>query len=224
MDIRRANLEDASLIAALKSLVWQNDPGNPALIGSALTDASHASSLAVVDGQVVGFIDGFLTHSMEGELRWEVDLLAVHPDYRGIGLATALVQANVEDGVRRGAVFARSLIQVNNVASQRAFIRRNFQPDETICNLHVCAQGSGDQSEPSERPFLVKVQTFSYRGLWMESAFYEDSFAWALAKRLAEGWDIVGAVIPVEQAMWNRAAQVSGFTLVSIYQWWRLIL
>lgn len=57
-----------------------------------------------------------MTYTLEGLARWEVDLLAVHPDFRGKGIAAQLVSPITKTGKARGANFARGLVEVENMA------------------------------------------------------------------------------------------------------------
>ena len=114
IDIRPARLDDAASIAQVKNLTWPHESTKPGLIAAALVDSSHTTLVAAKAGRVMGFVDGFSTFSSQGINRWEVDLLAVHPDHRGQGIGTRLVRASTDSGRERGATIVRALIHLKN--------------------------------------------------------------------------------------------------------------
>lgn len=91
--LRLATRDDAPNIAALKRRVWPDENADLVRIAKALSDPAHTVLIAVHGELVVGFAHAFVTHSAQGAMRWEVDLLAVYPDYRGRGLGVRLLQA-----------------------------------------------------------------------------------------------------------------------------------
>ena len=72
-------------IADLKKAVWPHEAADPDLISAALNTPSHQAFIAKIDGQPAGFVSCFVTSSHEGDARWEIDLIAVHPDFRRRG-------------------------------------------------------------------------------------------------------------------------------------------
>ncbi len=217
VEIRAATTDDASAIALLKSLTWPDEDSDAAQIARSIREPGHATFVATSAGASVGFVDGFSTLSSAGVHRWDVDLLAVHPHYRGQGLGARLVRANTAAGCQRGATCVRSLIHVENVASQRTFARCAYQLDDTLCNLYVLPGASvkpGAQLPPDSH--LIPVNTFNYRGLWLETG---GCGAGAL---LNGDWDLLGAVIPAGQVENERLAKAAGLERVGQYQWWFL--
>jgi len=81
--------------------------------------------VATTGDTVAGFAIAFPTHSLAG-VRWEVDLLAVRPGWRGRGLATRLIRAACAHGARIAPV-ARAVVATDNRASLRAFQRAGFR-------------------------------------------------------------------------------------------------
>jgi hypothetical protein len=125
------------------------------------------------------------------------------------------VRANTAAGRQRGAAVVRSLIHVENIASQQTFARCAYQLDDTLCNLYVLpGVEQGVQLPPDAH--LVPVNTFNYHGLWLETG---GSGAGAL---LDGDWDLLGAVIPVTQTENERLAQAAGLKRVGQYQCWFL--
>lgn len=214
---------DAPGIAAVHAQVWPAQTAVPAQILSALADPDHASFVALSGRAVIGFVDGFLTRAGTGWLRWEIDLLAVRPDFQGRGIAGQLVTACTEAGRQRGAALARALIRVDNLPSQKTFARCGYSVEEAICRLRVCAGGMEGPVTPPPDFFLVPVNTFGYRGLWLEGRLTEASFVAARVALATRPGDIAGAVIPAAQMEADQWAGANGFELVGAYQWWKLL-
>jgi len=230
--IRRANLEDAPGITAVKQGAWPGDSHDETQVAAALNEPDHAAFIAVLErslqgGRVIGFCDGMLTLAADGARRWEVDLLAVLAEARGQGVGRALIAACVEAGRATGAGSIRSLIASENIASQRAFARCGFQSDGDPCRLYVCTdrQPDGGLDSPSVVPdgaYLIPVITCNYSGLWIEGALSAEAFRLARAICDRHNWDVAGAVIPAADRAAQEAAQFAGYALVGEYHWWRL--
>ena len=75
--VRRATPADALAIASVAAEVWPEEVLDGAMIGRLIAETDRVTLVAELDGAVVGFVDGFVTRSASGSLRWEVDLLAV---------------------------------------------------------------------------------------------------------------------------------------------------
>lgn len=220
--IQTALPADAPAIAAVHAQVWPAQTADPAQIGRALADSDHAAFVALAGPTVIGFVDGFLTRSGEGRLRWEVDLLAVRPDFQGRGIAARLVTACTEAGRQRGVSLARALIRVDNIPSRRTFARCGYAAEDSLCCLRVCAQGTESPVTPPAGLSLLPVNTFGYRGLWLEGRLTEAGFLAARAALTDGPGDIAGAVIPAARMAADQWAGATGFDLVGTYQWWSL--
>jgi GNAT superfamily N-acetyltransferase len=128
------SLSDAEGLLAVERETFDESPYSPDQVCSMLAaDAQHAW-LAIGQGRVVGFVAGFPTTGLRG-LCWEIDLLAVHPDWTGRGLATRLVRTAAAQGMRV-ARKARAAIASDNSASARAFARAGFQR-AAACELFI---------------------------------------------------------------------------------------
>jgi GNAT superfamily N-acetyltransferase len=118
-------------------------------------DPRQRAWVAEENGQIVGFVSAFATHSLEAD-RWEIDELAVHPAHQGRGIGTQLVACAVEDGaVPPDLSQARTLIARANIASQRAFAKSRFAPVARVDLLLY--QVSGRVPRPPE-PGLPTVR------------------------------------------------------------------
>ncbi len=130
-----SSLVDAEGLLAVERATFNESPYCVEDLQAMLTDGSQRAWLAVADGTVIGFVAAFPVHSLQG-VRWEIDLLAVHPDWRGRGIASDLVRAAAAGGVDV-AERARAVVATDNVASARAFGHAGFEPVQETCELLI---------------------------------------------------------------------------------------
>jgi ribosomal protein S18 acetylase RimI-like enzyme len=146
------SLADAQGLMAVERAVFDESPYDARQVRTLLADSSQRAWLATVGKAVAGFVMAFPTTSLKG-LTWEIDLLAVHPDWRGRGLATPLVQAAWAHGARV-APRARAAVAADNKASARSFARAGFHQDPEPCTLLIC-QTKDRTLRPSPTPPLL---------------------------------------------------------------------
>lgn len=223
IEIRQAVPADAPHILNIKQAVWPSEsPKGWAYIAEVIALLDHATHLAFVEGTPAGFVDGFMTYTPAGLPRWEVDLLAVHPDFRGKGIAAQLVALSTETGRVHGANFARGLVETENIASQRTFARCDYTLENQYHALMVGSELLIDiLILPPENALLTPVQTINYRGIWVEGAYQKNSFLAGQVLCTQYAWDLTGAVIPTSDITALQIAQELEFTLVGHYQWWK---
>lgn len=222
-DFRQATLEDAQAIAALKQVVWSNASTDVATILNALQTPTHHTHLAIADGQIAGFVSCFMTESAQGKKRWEIDLLAVHPDFRRRGLATKLVEEAVLIGERELYDFARALIQVDNVKSQRTFAENKFITDGQIQTLFVSAKTLSSKQNVASKAVhahLVVVNTLDYRGVWLEEPLSTEAFAKARITCHEKNSSLVGAIIADDDSETCNYAQANQYNPVGKFHRW----
>jgi GNAT superfamily N-acetyltransferase len=212
--------EDLQGIAFVKAQTWPEEQVRRDLIGRVLSAEDHCVHIVRFNRRIAGFVDGFMTLDHEGNRRWEVDLLAVHPSQRGKHYGEQLVKASMAEGRSRKAGWARALVGVENYASQVTFKRCGFMKENSPCSLFISrSQHSQDEPVP-EAAYLLPVTTINYRGLWIENCFEPPIFAYAQQICHREGMDLVGAVIPASDEAGSRSARDAGFDLVGSYEWW----
>jgi GNAT superfamily N-acetyltransferase len=222
--IRLATPDDVATIAQLKNATWQTDQSDVDLIASAITRSDHVSHIACVDESPAGFVSGFTTLSSEGAIRWEVDLLAVLSEYRGKGIAPQLIEASVQSGLEQRASLARALVAFGNTFAEKSFTRCGFEPDEYTSELYI-THGNTEATDVYKRMtgHLISVETFSYRGVWVEEASKLNDFQFAskvISRLSVYGWHLAGAVIPTTNPKAIKAAEGAGYERVGQYRNW----
>ncbi|MBN2471674.1 MAG: GNAT family N-acetyltransferase [Anaerolineae bacterium] len=220
INIRQATPGDAPGIAALQALCWPDQPADPARVAGTLAEPDHATTVIVQDGLLAGFVDSFVTLGAQGARRWEIDLLAVHPDCRGQGMGRILIGANFGAGRRFAPQHARALIRLDNIASQRVFASAGFARAPETCRLVIATYGPDRALIPPEGAHLIPVQTLTYRGIWVEGTLASGAFAAAQDVRARYGWEVAGCVVPLAEAAALEAAQDAGYAPAGEYAWW----
>ncbi|MYF99383.1 GNAT family N-acetyltransferase [Candidatus Poribacteria bacterium] len=166
LDVRLAQPDDAEAINRILQETWK-----VSLLFDVFTD--HISSpvhkvlVAVKDGEVAGFLSAFLVS--KPMLQWEIDLIVVYATSQGKGIGTKLIKEALTYGSNLGAYRAKASIRVDNHASQRAFCKAGFTTDTQVLNLLLWYPLACEPvSYVPETVSLIPVDTFIYRGLWIE--------------------------------------------------------
>lgn len=221
-DIRPARVDDIPGLSQAKQLTWPEEAVRLSQVEKVLHDPAHDIFVAEMQGQVAGFIDGFVTRSAQGVLRWEVDLLAVHPAWRGRQLGQQLILACLKAGKKRGTAFARALIQVENQASQISFERCGFQCQPEILDLYIAPASEVHSPSNESDEYTFAVHTINYSGIWLEEDVSKCSLIAARALCWQEKCELVGTLVIQADLPDNEKMNQSGFTKVGNYQWWTL--
>jgi GNAT superfamily N-acetyltransferase len=82
---------DAEGLLAVDRGTFAESPYNADQVIHLLTRGEQRAWLALVEGEVTGFVTVFPTHTLYGR-NWEVDLVAVQPASQGQGIATELIK------------------------------------------------------------------------------------------------------------------------------------
>ena len=220
--MRQVTQSDAPELAQLIRATGLDHNPDPERIARVSLENNHVTLVeTTVDGTLIGFVDAFSTISAFGTLRWEVDLLGVHPTHRGQGIAQSLVREVVKSGQAIGMTHARALVYVDNGASTKTFQRCGFTPDEAIQHLCVSERSVNEATLAPASAHLLPVSTLTYTGLWIEGEPSLEALRCAQAVRTRYRWDVAGVVL---RAANDTAAQAAGYDLVGEYRWLRLLL
>lgn len=229
--IRVANEEDAAAILWVKQAVWPESRSDLELTKAVITHPEHVTHVAEVEGRVVGFVDGFMTIDSNRAGRWELDLIAVHPDFQNQGMATRLMIESTIIGRWRDAQIARGLVEVSNVGSQRTFARCGYQTTEDIHELYVFQNenlaGQGYKPpkpsglSPVHETGLYYVQTLNYTGIWLEENWSAKRIRIVRKEVDERSFQLAGSVIPQDQTNAIPNLQSENFEQIAQFHWWK---
>lgn len=227
--IRRAMANDASAVAAIVREAFEEAPAPDTLhVARAL---SHGCNYVACRGdQVVGFVGNFLTDSAAGKRRFELDLLAVAEEARGIGVGTALVKATVDAAQRTDADLIRALVGSGNIVMRGICLACGFRRDKTGYALYVLAlPTSAAMAETIPDPLpsdahLVPVETLTYSGVWLEGSLTNAAFIAARERAARESREILGTVVPLSDDGARDRLAANGFEFVGAFDWWTISL
>ncbi len=225
VEIRLATLDDAAGIANVQRVVWPDQHSDAAHVADVLREPYHITYVAVRHDFIVGYVDSFLTMTHDNIRRWEVDELAVHINHQRQRIGLSLMKAATQAGRQMDAVFARALIQVDNVASQQTVARCDYQCTSETYGLYVCHEPLvGERKPPSSDLHLIPVNTLSYRGVWLEGEIESQSFRIARMMCAQNAWQKAGVLLSNDAHEKRGAAVQAGFEYVCEYHWWNLDL
>ena len=134
-----------------------------------LLDASPALSpfmggyVWIANGQLAGNV----TLSLESGRRdlWTISNVAVHPDFRGRGIARQLIEAAIQETRHKGAQLVVLEVQTDNLQAQRLYRELGFQVYDTVAELCLPAHKWAEQTEPASLA-LRKRRPDDWRGLY----------------------------------------------------------
>ena len=126
---------EAQGLLEVERATFDESPYDAAAVQALLSGGRLHAWLAHAGEQVVGFVAAFPTASLGGAV-WEIDLLAVHPGWRGRGLARRLIRAAAGAGASQ-APRARAVVAEDNRASASAFACSGFRASPERCHLLI---------------------------------------------------------------------------------------
>lgn len=129
------SLEDAKGLLAVERTTFNECRYTARQLQAMLTRGSQRAWLAIEDGEPCGFVVAFPISSLEG-VWWEIDLVAVHPDWEGQGVGRELIRTAATAGEHLGCQ-ARAVVSAENVRSARAFASAGFRASPEACGLYI---------------------------------------------------------------------------------------
>jgi ribosomal protein S18 acetylase RimI-like enzyme len=213
--------QDAQAISQIIELAF-HEQASFEQIQQLIIDGNHCTWVAetVESKEIVGFVDGFMTIAQEGTRRFELDLIAVHPDFAGQGIGKQLIHTFSENVI--DADIIRTLVAVNNTAMQRAMTATGYQLETQVHSLYI-SSNSDEKTNRATESHLIPVETFTYSGIWLEGEITKEAIQAAQYQRQKCGSDVIGAVISTENTKAIELVQSTGFEYIKDFQWWTKI-
>jgi GNAT superfamily N-acetyltransferase len=218
ISVRPATANDAQAIATIIKLSLGDEVASNHIQG-VMSENDHASFVAVANEQVIGFVDGFLTNAQDGTRRWELDLLGVHPDFRGLGAGQKLIEVFTTAGKSYGATLARALVAVTNKPMYAAMARTGYQQQKSMYKLWISSD-SGNETQLPENAYLIPVNTFTYRGIWLEGEITTQTIDAANLIREKNKLDVIGAVMLTHDKATLEIIHRANFNFIGNFHWW----
>ena len=215
VSIRRATVQDAPSIAEIIESAFTED-ASVAQVKTCIEQQNFCTYVAEMENRVIGFVFGFITTSIDGTKRCELDLLAVHPDFQGRGAGTKLTEYFTADKTEADCI--RALIKVDNIRMEKALTRVGYTTDNVVCGLYVSSETAGSETA-SEGSHLIPVTTMTYNGIWLEGQVTPQAINVALSSKKREN-DIVGAVVPISDESAIKALNSANFNFINHYRRW----
>lgn len=225
---RSASVHDVTGIIEVKRSVWP-DEENADLdyILSVIEQPEHSTLVAELDGQIIGFVDGFSTLSADSVYRWEIDLLAVHPAQHRRGIASELIRLSCEAGVSAGMMLARALIHRDNLPSERAFLCCGFSLMNEMGWLYTASAKASEDNFClclEDDDHLIPVTTLNYRGIWIEGGQTTNSLIIARHMCSVHGLDVAGLVTVRTDDAKCSELEAHGYQQVGPYRYFTMRL
>lgn len=219
MAIRLAKPSDAPAIRQIIQMAL-DETSSVTHIARVIGLASHQTHVIIVDEQVVGFVNSFQTRTQSGTIRQELDLIAIHPDFRGRGFGRELIRTNTASVTAQKTVPVRALIRDSNVTSQHAFRSAGFQEEPESVQLYVSTvtRRAAGVSLPDDA-HLIPVMTLTYRGIWLEGQISEQAIRVAQHRNLPY-YGITGAVVAAGDHAAIDILRLAGFEATGSFKWW----
>jgi ribosomal protein S18 acetylase RimI-like enzyme len=226
--IRRATPDDVPRLSEVTANAFDGITLDEPYCRDLIAKGEYMVWAAIADNRVVGYAGAFVTMTTGAVRRWELDLLAVHRDYRGSQLGTKLILAADEESKTYKVKFARSLIRVENIASQKAFERAGYKTSGQVYDMLGWEPKASDARFGSGKLIvLLPVETLLYRGVWIEGldsplaseADKGQAIEAARAQAAAEQRYNASALVAVDKPLSDNL--IADASLQKPHQWWR---
>ncbi|MCY3978144.1 MAG: N-acetyltransferase [Chloroflexi bacterium] len=219
--IGRATPEDALAIASLAAdaLATRIDADSPRvrkILNEGLT------FVARIDESIVGFASNFFTFDREGRRRFELDLLAVAPGAQRRGIGGRLAEASLAAARDSKPVLIRTLLRSENWSMQRLCRRYGFTRSPGQKQLFVTHPRPAIRSCRKHCAYLIRVETLSYSGIWLEGGLSQAAIDDALWKASRSDTSVIGTVIPSDASPLAKMLRANSFKSVGEYNWWTI--
>jgi ribosomal protein S18 acetylase RimI-like enzyme len=216
--IRHAIQDDAPGIARVMQASGLDDTPDIARIARVILE--HCTLVAVDRNEIMGFVDSFATIGADRTIRWEIDLIGVHPAWQGRGIARQLVSAAILEGTQSNANQTRALIRADNLPSQRTFAWCDFKPEAIPFNLYVGSPHGGLIQNLPPASHLLSIATLTYTGIWIEGKVSLPSLQTACTILAHYGWEIAGVLIPADDIKAMKISKRARYQLIGEFDWW----
>lgn len=223
--LRDAKVQDAAGIATLLACVWPDDTADPVRIARVIQWSSHLAKVAVVGKQIAGLVRGFVTQN-GAAFELEVELLAVHPDVQGRGLAKRLVFALIKAaGEAHQIDSAWALVRIGNVPAERVFTACGFEPNAPAM-LYVSTAPLRETPPMLEAVGGIVADTYTYRGIWihrsavskMNETELHDTLISSRSHIGSKGIEMVSTVLPHDHPL-SEQMRILNYEPVGEYRW-----
>lgn len=104
----------------------------------------------IANGQLVGNVS--LTRESEQPNLWSISNVAVHPDFRGRGIARQLMKAAIQEAKQKGARWIILEVQTDNAPARQLYTELGFQVYDTIAEFSL---PMGKQTQQRQTPTLA---------------------------------------------------------------------
>ncbi|MCY4018397.1 MAG: GNAT family N-acetyltransferase [Chloroflexi bacterium] len=224
VSIRRSSASDASAIAAIAEKTF-GEPFYGDRIDRLLKSGRNYSLVALDAQGILAFADNFITVSETGTRRLELDLLAVEPKARGMGIGRRLIAESLLLARELDARLLRALVRSENDAMRRLCDSCGFAMSEQSYDLYVRSAGPGSQAPlDAKGTHLVPVETLAYSGIWIEGCLTRAGILRALSHAATQQLQRVGVLVAQTDRVSVQLLADYGFQRLGTYDWWTLKL
>lgn len=223
-EIRRAKIAQADDLTAIINTIFE-DKIDPERLRLIFCDSHNFTYIAESEGKIVGFVDNFLTVSHDTKLRLELDLLGIHPDYRGQGIGRKLIKTSIDLSKNLRVSLIRALVASSNTVMQHTCQSLDFskQPHDILLYVKQPANSTGTVPQSSSG-HLISVQTLTYSGVWIEGEVSPEAIERANTLACHIGGITVGTLIDVSDVRQRALLKDFGFEEIAQYNWWSMDL
>ncbi len=123
-EYRRASLEDLDALVSLENHCFQTDRLSRRSFKHLLKADSAVLHIAEIDNRIVAYI---ITLFHRGTSLARLYSIAVHPQYRGYGLARKLIEQSEQTAIERRCIFMRLEVRTDNIEAIKLYEKLDYQ-------------------------------------------------------------------------------------------------